>query len=211
MAPVILPVAPFGLVLGLAIADSSVPNLSGWLSSSLMFGGAAQITAVGLLGQGAAALTVILATLTINARHVMYSAALAPRYRDQPRWFRLLGPYLMVDQVFALSVVRDDEPENWRAYYLGAGLLAWVLWQVVTAVGIIVGPAIPAGVETGFVVPALFVSLTVPTLIDRPAVVAAVTAAVVTGATWQIPNRGGMLVGALVGVVAGYVAGGREA
>jgi len=206
IAPIILPVVPFGLVLGLAISDSDVPNLAGWLSSPLMFGGAAQLTAVTLLGQGAGALTVLAAVFTINARHVMYSAAIAPRYRSQPRWFRWSGPYFMVDQIFALSVTRDDTPDNWRAYYLGASLSAWVLWQVVTAAGILLGPAVPTGLEIGFIVPALFLSLTVPTLVRRPAVVAAVVGAVVAAATWQVPNRGGIIVGGVAGVLAGYLA-----
>ena len=205
MAPLLLPIGPFGLVLGLAIAESPVPDLAGWLSCSLIFGGAAQLTAVTLLGEGAGAIAALIGALTVNARHVMYSAALVPRFRGQPRWFRRFGPYLMVDQLFAVaSTHRDTRPEHWRAYYLAAGLTAWTLWQVVVALGIVLGPTVATDIDVSFTVPALFLALLVPSLVRRPAVVAALVGATVTAGLWLIPNRGGMLVGGVAGVVAGY-------
>lgn len=204
MAPLLVPAIPFALVLGVAIADSSVPNLAGWFSSSLMFGGASQLTAVTLLGEGAGAAAAIVGALTVNARHVMYSAALIGRFRTQPRWFRRLGPYLLLDQVFALVSTHDSPPRSWRAYYLGAGLSAWVMWQLFVGAGVLFGPSIPAGIDVSFAVPALFLGLLVPSLVRRPAAVAAVVGAGVTAACWQIPNRGGMLIGGLAGMVAGY-------
>jgi predicted branched-subunit amino acid permease len=205
MTPLLLPAIPFALVLGVAIAESSVPDLAGWFSSSLMFGGASQLTAVTLLGEGAGAAAAVVGALTVNARHIMYSAALVPQFRTQPRWFRRFGPYLLLDQVFALASTHDARPANWRAYYLGAGLTAWVLWQVFVGAGVLFGPAVSADFDVSFAVPALFLGLLVPALVRRPAVVAAVVGAVVTAAFWQIPNRGGMLVGGIAGIVAGYL------
>ena len=206
MLPLMAPAIPFGLVIGVAVSGSDlVPDLAGWLSSSLIFGGAAQLTTIGLLADGAAVGAAILAGLTVNARHVMYSAGLVDRFRSQPRWFRWFGPYLMIDQAFALGVTHEDTPAGWRAYYLGAGLFAWVSWQIVTGAGVVLGAGADLGIDIAFVVPALFLGLLVPNLTRRPAVVAAVVGAVVTAALWQIPNRGGMIVGGVAGVVAGYL------
>jgi predicted branched-subunit amino acid permease len=110
----------------------------------------------------------------------------------QPRWFRLAGPYLLLDQVFAL-VSTHVAPTNWRAYYLGAGLFAWTYWQTFVGAGVVFGPAISADFDVSFAVPALFLALLVPGLVRRPAIVAASVGAVVTAAFWQVPNRGGML------------------
>lgn len=85
------------------------------------------------------------AALVVNARHVMYSAALAPTFRHQPRWFRWLGPYVLIDQVFALSSSHlDDDPARFRRYYLTAGLFFFGCWQAAVALGVVLGPVVPA-------------------------------------------------------------------
>lgn len=210
--PLLVPVVPFALVLGLSIAESSVPNLVGWLGSSLIFGGAAQLTVVTLLGSSAALIAVIGAGLVVNARHFMYSAAMAPVFGPQPNWFRRLGPYFLIDQVFALMLGKTEvEPASFRRYYLGAGLTFWSVWQVTVALGLVIGPIVPESWSLGFAVPLLFLGLLMGTMKDPPAVVAAVVGGAVTFATLGIPNRGGLLVGAAAGVLAGLIAQRRRA
>lgn len=208
--PVLIPVVPFALVLGLAIAESPLPNLVGWLGSSFIFGGAAQLTVVTLTTEGAGVLAVIAAGLVVQARHVMYSAALAPVFGPQPRWFRWLGPYFLVDQMFALTSLRTvDPPESFRNYFLGAGLAFWGVWQAAVAFGLVVGPVVPEEWSLGFAVPLLFVGLLILALDSRPAVVAALAGGGVTWLTLGTPNRMGIVIGALAGVAAGLAAGRR--
>ncbi len=209
--PLFLPVIPFALVLGVAITESGIGNLVGWSSSSLVFGGAAQLTVVSLLGAGAAVTAAIVAALVVNARHLMYSAALAPAFQAQPRWFRWLGPYFLVDQLFALAVLRsDDDPDDFRTYYLAAGLTFWPLWQVSTAAGLVLGPVVPESWQLGFAVPVMFLGLVVMGINSSSKLVAAAVGAAVTFAFAGLPNRAGLLVGSLVGVVAGALAGRSE-
>ena len=74
----------------------------------------------------------------------MYSAALAPKFQEQPRWFRWLGPYVLIDQVFALSSLRlEDEPKKFRTFYLTIGALFWTFWQINIAIGLFLGPVVP--------------------------------------------------------------------
>lgn len=208
--PVLVPVVPFALVLGLAISESPLHNVVGWLGSSFIFGGAAQLTVVTLTTEGAGLLAVIAAGLVVQARHVMYSAALAPVFGPQPRWFRWLGPYFLVDQMFALTSLRTQEPpDSFRSYFLGAGLAFWGVWQVSVALGLVVGPVVPPEWSLGFAVPLLFVGLLIAAVRTGPAVAAAVAAGGVTWLTLGLPNRLGIILGALAGVVAGLVAGRR--
>lgn len=211
MAPLMIAAFPFGGVIGLAISDAeAVPNLIGWMSAWLIFGGAAQLAAITLLAAGAGFFPAVGAALVVNLRHVMYSAALVPDFREQPVWFRRFGPYLLIDQVFALVSVKEADSDYWRRYYLGAGLFSWGLWQVAVAVGILVGPIVPESIELAFIVPALFIGLLVPTLRTRPAVLAAVVGVAVTVALSGVPNRGGMLIGGVAGVLAGAWADSRS-
>ncbi|HJR92126.1 MAG TPA: AzlC family ABC transporter permease [Acidimicrobiia bacterium] len=205
--PILVPVVPFALVLGLSIAESAMPNWVGWLGASAIFGGAAQLTVVTLTAEGAALLAVVAAGLVVQARHLMYSAALAPVFGQQPRWFRWLGPYFLIDQLFALTSFRvDDSPVSFRRYYLGSAVTFWLVWQVTVAAGLFVGPVVPESWSLGFAVPLLFVGLMIGALDSRPAVAAAVASTVVTWLTLGLPNRAGIMLGAAAGVVAGLVA-----
>ncbi|HIE22139.1 MAG TPA: branched-chain amino acid permease [Acidimicrobiia bacterium] len=205
--PLFVPAIPFAFVIGLVIVESGINPLVGWTSSPIIFGGAAQLTLISLLGSGAAWVAAVTAALVVNVRYLMYSAALAPAFQAQPRWFRALGPSLLIDQLFALAVLRlDDEPRALRIYYLSAGLTFWLMWQITTALGLVVGPVVPESWQLEFAVTILFLGLIVLSIDKYPKTVAAVVGAGVTFLGSGLPNRSGLLVGALAGVVAGTIA-----
>ena len=117
--PVFIPGIPFALVLGFAIKAAGLDALVGWSSSPIVYGGASQLTLVTLLGEGASVAAAVTAALVVNARHLMYSAAMAPTFQEQPAWFRWIGSYFLIDQVFALcmlslSALRPTTPSGLR-------------------------------------------------------------------------------------------------
>lgn len=202
--PMCLPAVPFALVIGLAIVDAGVNPLIGWSSSWIIFGGAAQLTLISLLGTGTAMVSAISAALIVNARHLMYSGAIVQHFQNQPRWMQICGPYLLIDQVFALSLLRGhDSPEAFRTYYLTVGITFWAIWQIATALGLLLGPVVPASWHLHFAVPILFLGMVVMGIDRFPKLVAAVVGAGVTFVCAELPNRSGLLVGALAGIVAG--------
>jgi len=205
--PLFAPAIPFALVVGLAIVDTGMSPLVGWSTAPVIFGGASQLVLISLLGSGAAVSAAVGAALVVNARHLMYSAAMAPCFQKQPRWMRRLGPYVLIDQLFALSILRaDDDPEDFRTYYLSAGLTFWALWLVTVAIGLFVGPVVPEEWRLEFAVPILFLGLIVIG-IDKPSKLTAALAGAGGAYLWAgLPNRAGLLVGALIGVAAGTIA-----
>ena len=206
--PLFVPAIPFGLVIGLAITESGMNPFVGWSGSWLIFGGAAQLTLVTLLGTGVAVAAAVGTALVVNARHLMYSAALAPTFQSQPRWFRWLGPYLLIDQLFALITVRPagEEPESFRTYYLAAGATFWVLWAIVVAFGLLLGPIVPEEWNLEFAIPILFIGLLVLGIDHWSEMVAALVGAGITYLVAGLPNRTGLLIGAFVGMIAGFAA-----
>jgi predicted branched-subunit amino acid permease len=171
LAPVLPGLVPLGLVVGIAVAGTDLGALLGVGGGLAIFAGTAQLTAVSLLDSGAGPLAVPLSVAVINTRLVMYAAALEPRFRNQPRWFRWLGPHFLVDQTFALATARADldDPVRFRRYWLAMGGQLALAWAGLIGAGMAAGPAVAvAGPALLFTPAALFISLLVPRLTGRP-------------------------------------------
>ena len=204
--PLFVPAIPFGFVVGLAVTESEMPTWVAWSTSLIIFAGASQLAVVTLAGV-ASVWAVMLAALVINSRHVMYGAALAPRFRDQPTWFKWLGPFLLIAQVFALVTVRHlDDAHRFRRYYMTIGVFFYVTWQVAVTAGMVVGPIVPESWRLDVAPAIMFTGLVVFGVTRMPTAVAAIVGALVSLATVGLRDRLGVIVGALAGVVAGAVA-----
>jgi predicted branched-subunit amino acid permease len=207
---VVVGYVPFALALGAAVSASGVGRLAGWSSSWLLFAGASQLTAVELLDEGAGAVIVVAATLVVNARHLMYSTAMAPHLGSWPRRWRLFAPYLLADPVYVLAAARferGEPPDAKLRYYLGAALSMWAAWQATTAAGVVLAANIPPSLPLGLAAPLTFLVLLIPTLRNRACVAAALTAGAVALAASGLPLGLGLLAGAVAGTVAGAAVG----
>jgi predicted branched-subunit amino acid permease len=214
VAPQLIGVVPFGLVAGATPADGGLGVGAAAGFSTIVFAGASQLAAVDVLTKGGTVLVAVLAACTINLRMVLYSASLAPFLtKDRLRW-RLLGSYILVDQVYAVAVSRwsdpDDpvsEPEARIPFMIGAGVLLWTSWQITTLVGALVGPAVPDSLPLSFAVPLVFLVLLVPAMSTRPAAAAAVCggAGAVLAAEWGAGHTS-IMIGAITGIAGGALA-----
>ena len=210
VAPMLVGIIPFGLIAGATPVANGLGGGAAVGLSTIVFAGASQLAAVDVLADGGGVFVAALAACTINLRMLLYSASLAPHLAHEPLIHRLGAAYLLTDQAYAVSITRwtaDSDPKLRLPYYLGAGLLLWVVWQVSTIIGVLVGAAVPEDVPLDFAVPLVFLVLLVPTLTSRPAVVAAS----VGGTSAVLAAVGGagplyVIVGALSGIVAGATA-----
>jgi predicted branched-subunit amino acid permease len=204
--PLFIPAVPFAMVLGVEITESQIPSALGWSTNVFIFAGAAQLATVTLAGT-ATWLTLVATAAVINLRHLMYSVALSPRFGRQPTWFRWLGPYVLIDQTFALVSRRDDLADvAWRRYYLTVGFFFWSVWMSCVTLGMLVGSAIPESWRLDVAPAVMFTGLVVIGITSSPGVVAATVGAGVSLAGLGLPHSSGILVGALSGVVAGVLA-----
>lgn len=202
VSPLLLGVAPFGLVAGVTAVEAGFPPEIAVAMSVIVFAGAAQLALIDLVGQGAAPAVVAATGLIVNLRYLMYSASIAPRFRRYAARWRALCSYLMTDQAYALTVVREGPV---RAYYLGAAATLWVTWQATTVAGVVVGASIPPAWNLSFAIPLTFLALLVPAVEDYPTLSAALVGGVVATAGVGLPFNLGLVVGALAGVGVGAV------
>jgi predicted branched-subunit amino acid permease len=196
-------IIPFGVMLGVTVVTTHTGSAAGLLGAALVFGGSAQLTTVSVLHLGGGLLAAVLSGIVVNARLVLYGAALEPWFRDQPSWFRVLGAQLIQDQTYLSASTRTSySPAEFRRYWgwLGGVLLA--VWTGSVAVGLLAAPLLPPLPHLGLVGATLFVAMLVPRLVDPTSVTAAATAAATAlVVTRAMPNLG-ILAGTAVGVAA---------
>ena len=199
VAVLFLPALPFALLFGVMVVESGVPQLLGWSSSIIMFGGAAQMTLMTLIGEGAAVSAAVTTTLIVTARHILYSVTFAPRFQGQPAWFRWVGPYVLIDQVFALTQVKDlSDDADFRRYYLASGFMFWGLWVSFTGLGIVLAPIIPETLGIDIAIPLLFLGLLLMTIKRWSQVVTAVVSGGAALAFAGMDNQVGLIVAVLI-------------
>lgn len=207
LLPILLGVAPFGLIYGIAALNAGIPPLQALLMSSIVFSGSAQFAATQLIVHGALASVVVLTILVVNLRHVMYSATIAPHLKGlSSRWKTFLA-YLLTDEAFAMTITRFNEKpdmpyKGW--YFFGAGFSLWFTWQIATAVGIFAGGQVPTSWSLDFTIALTFLALSVPSIRDRSTAIAAITGGIAAVLLRGMPYQLGLVTAAILGIAAGY-------
>lgn len=194
----------FGFVYGLSAREAGFSPIEAIVMSTIVFAGAAQFAAVGYVASGLAWPGVVLLTFLLNARHLLYSAALAPWLRDVPFWRRAVIAHLLTDEAFALSighfrrVGRTDE----RGYWIAAIVATFIPWNLATIAGAILSTQIPDPARFGIdiIFPAAMIGLAVGLVTGRRELVAAIAGAGVGVVV-------ALLAGPSIGIVAGGVVG----
>ena len=198
----------FGFVYGLAARDAGFSPIEAMAMSTFVFAGAAQFAAVGYVASGLAWPGVILLTALLNARHLLYSAALAPWLRDTPRSKRAVMAHLLTDEAFALTIVHFQRlgRADLRGYWIAAIGSTFIPWNLTTFAGVTVGAQIPDPTRFGLdvVFPAAMMGLAVGLVTGRRELVAALSGAIlgVAVSLWAGPGVG-VIVGGLGGPLLG--------
>jgi predicted branched-subunit amino acid permease len=203
---VLLAVAPFGLITGVAMVASGIAPWMAMLMSVTVFAGASMIASAQLLASGTPLALVLLATAFINLRFMMYSASLRPHFAHAPLRWRLLVGYLVADNVVGLSAGRfadhPDDPAKLE-FFLGVGAVIWIVWQAGVATGVGIGAGLPASWRLEFAAPLAFIAMSVPLIRDRAMLAAALASGVTVIAAYGLPLRLSIPLAALMGMGTG--------
>lgn len=208
VSPIILGMIPFALITGISAINVGFSKLEALGMSYIVFAGASQLAAIDLIGQNSPAIVIILTALIINLRFCMYSASLAPHFNGLSLPHRGFLAYILTDQAYAVTIVAfSNQVKTFKhSFYLGAALALWVTWQTGTAVGVFLGALIPPSMSLDFAVPLTFLALLFTTTVNRPAIIAAVTAGILALAVHSLPYNMGLVLAALGGIMAGFLA-----
>jgi 4-azaleucine resistance transporter AzlC len=210
LLPMLLGVAPFGVIYGVVALQSGIPPLAAFLMSSLVFAGSAQFLLAQLVGAGAPAALMVGAVGLINLRHALYSASVAPVLATLPRRWKLLLAYLLTDEAYAAAIPHLlREPRSPQAHWIlfGAGFALWAGWQLATLAGVLLGAQLPDGLGLDFALPLTFIAIVVPLIDSRARLVAALFSGIVAVLLAGLPYKTGLFAAALAGLAAGAAIG----
>ncbi len=206
--PLLIGVFPFGMIYGALAIGAGISPAASQLMSSIVFAGSSQCATAQLVHDSAPALVIVVTIGIINLRHMLYSASVAPYLRNlSGRWKALLA-YLLTDEAYAPTILHYQMEGTASAghwFFLGAGLALWTTWQTSTALGILLGSALPASWPLDFALPLTFIAMVVPALKDRPMVAAALFAGLVALLGYALPYKLGFILAALAGISIGMV------
>jgi 4-azaleucine resistance transporter AzlC len=207
--PILLGVAPFGMIYGVLAMGAGLPSSAAQAMSSVVFAGSSQFIGANLFAASAPFLVIVVTTFVVNLRHALYSASVAPHVKHLRRPWKWLLAYLLTDEAYAVAIIhynRPSEETNRHWYFLGAGLTLWASWQLATAIGVFVGAQVPASWSLDFTLALTFIALVIPALTDRAGVAAALSAGAVAVAAAGLPLRLGLIAAAVTGIVVGLAA-----
>lgn len=167
--PIVLGYLPVGFAYGVLAQKS---GLNGWNAvgmSVIVFAGSAQLIGAGLFGAGASAWTLIVTTFIVNLRHLLMSAALAPRLRGWSKRQLAAFGFELTDETFALHSLRLAGPMPPRAETFAINITAQASWVLGSLAGFLAGGRIadvrPVGLD--YALPAMFIALLVPQIRRR--------------------------------------------
>lgn len=207
-APFILVIIPFSMLFGVLATEAGLSVFETLSFSVVVIAGAAQFTALQLMGEDAPTLVVLASALAVNLRMAMYSASLTPHIGGAPLWQRAVAAYFTVDQSYAISITKFENTPDMTvqekiAYFFGTVTPVCPLWWVFTLVGALIGEAIPASFALDFAVPITFLAIIAPALRTRAHVSAALTAAFLSLMFFSVPYNLGILMAGVGGMMVG--------
>lgn len=143
-----------GSAYGILMSAKGIGLLWTALMSAVVYAGALQFVAVGLLTAAVNPVSAFFIALMVNVRHLFYGVSLLESYKDTGR----LKPFLifgLTDESFSIICSTDPPPGVNRSYFMFfITLLAYLYWLSGSVMGNLVGGA------TGFNVPGLDFVLT---------------------------------------------------
>lgn len=188
--PLAIAIGAYGLsygVLGVQ-ADFSLISIVGM--SLFVFSGSLQMVAVGMIMAGGSYASILITSVLLNLRNLLYGAALAEGIAPAGKWKWLLA-YGVTDEPFVLGSARFKKYGPDPLYFgvvVGTFYFAWFLASLLG--GLIGNQVDPQkwGLDLAF--PITFAAILISSLTEKPAVATAMFAAILAiGLEYLIPGN----------------------
>lgn len=209
IVPLMIGAMPLGILFGTLAVEQGFSIVEALAMSAFVFAGSSQFIALGLLATGTPLPLILLTTLIVNLRHLLYALSLLPHIKRLSQQWRFLVGFWLTDESFAVAIDRyrrsDCSPfKHW--YYLGAAVLMYSNWQACTVIGVWLGRQLPNTANWGldFAMSVTFIGMVIPYLQMFSMQIAVLVAGVVALLLHALPHQLGLIVAAMAGAIAGF-------
>ncbi len=201
---------PLGFACGIVCAEAGMSVMQIFLMSLLVYAGAGQYIAGGMIAAGASPLSIIITTFIVNSRHILYTSVLYPYISKWSFLKQSLFAAQITDEVFAMhsSFMGRNNVSTVTAFTLN--IFSHSSWVISNTIGGISASLIPDSSKFGldFTLYALFIALILPRLVNTAQFAALITGGIAATAFALFDMVYiGVVAGAVAGAFAGYYTG----
>ncbi|PWU66785.1 AzlC family ABC transporter permease [Gracilibacillus dipsosauri] len=208
-SPIVIGYIPIAIAYGVLAkqAGMSLFELTGM--SILVYAGASQFMGAGMIGLGASALEIIVATFVLNFRHFVLSLSFVNQMKQYPLKWKLPLVLGLTDETFSVSSIYKKQVDHrYGAYFYGTIILtSYLSWVIGSLLGGVLGDVIPERLSQsmGVALYAMFIGLLIPSVrkYKRVAVISVVAMLINYLVTPYIGQGWGIVVGTILGGLAG--------
>jgi 4-azaleucine resistance transporter AzlC len=205
VSPLMIPVVPFGIIYGVIGMELGLSPYMTFGMSIIIFGGASQIVLLQLFYGGASSFVIISSVGAVNSRHLLYGAVFSEYLSNLKISWKIILSYILIDQAFAVSNAyfkKNKKNKNKHYHLLGAGFTCWIIWQISTILGIVLGSVVPEELGLSFAISLTFLALLINDFRKfKNIIVMFVSGLVATIGYTSIPFKAYIIVSALAALI----------
>ena len=208
ISPLALAVIPWGILSGTIAVNIGLTFFQAQAMSLFVFAGAAQLSAMTLLSGGASILSISGSIFAISSRHLLYSVDLRKEVYKLPLKWKLPLAFFLTDEMYAVTKSYMLKTGRFsQLYSLTAGILFYIVWNLSTYTGIIMGEKIENLDKLGldFAIVAVFVAITAEHIRTFPMFITTIVSGVASVYFKSIFLDTYIIISALIGMVSGYL------
>lgn len=140
--PISLGYLAVAFTLGIQAKKVGITAFQAAVASFGLHASAGEYIAFTLFGANAGILVMVMMEIVANARYLLMSCSLSQKISaDTPIWKRLLMGYFVTDEIFGVSIAVSGKLNPY--YTFGLAAIASPGWVVGTALGVMLGNALP--------------------------------------------------------------------
>lgn len=206
--PIVVGYIPVGFAFGVLAQKAGLSAFNTMLMSLIVYGGASQFIAVGLLSAGVSPVSIVVTTFIVNLRHLIMASAISPYLRKWRTVELAAFTYELTDETFAIHSTTFLSGVPPKASIFAVNITAQASWLVGTWLGITTGKLIadvkPYALD--YALAALFIALIVMQIRNKVQVIVAfLTGALATALLMAGLDQWNIIVAAVAGATLGVI------
>jgi len=160
--PIFLGYFPIAMAFGILSRGTGLTLIETLSFSFILFAGAAQFIAVGMIASGVGVVEMIIAIFFLNFRHFLMSASLSAKTHFRHPILKPFVSFFVTDESFSVASFADGNLSE--CYLIPMQLLGYFGWGIGTGVGFIIGAILPPLLQKamGIGLYVMFIALLIP-------------------------------------------------